>query len=91
MLIKQSSQRWLRNGTPARCDECLTVGPSEKGYAYTARGASGRWCEVLWLCDRCGDHAAWQRERSFGGALTPQEARDYVAEHWGERGDWCDF
>lgn len=73
----------IQGGTPHReCDICNGDDKLfQKNYAAVARGATGRWCEVLWLCDTCGD------SMSRGVAVTAQQARERVSV--GQ--DWADF
>ena len=35
------------------CDMCFEGTKFEQRAAMLARGATGRWCEVLWICDDC--------------------------------------
>lgn len=86
MLIKNSDQNTSsRNGR--ECDECQNQGLTTyaKGYAYVARGATGRWCEVIWICDACGELA---EKRQGAEALDVTAARELIATH---NGDWSDF
>lgn len=63
------------------CDACDAPGPYPHGAAAVARGATGRWCEVLWICEKC---AAAQ------GEVTPRlAAADYIFS-LGDN-DWPDF
>jgi hypothetical protein len=81
MLIKQSEQSPITGD----CDLCGTP-DSEHGehYAFIARGATGRWCEVLWVCDVCGS----QREDSDDEpVMTAKQAREYVTDGL----EWADF
>jgi len=52
------------------------------GYAFVVRGATGRWCETLWLCrdhiDICDEDEIYTSEK----ARKLIEAID---------GDWADF
>ncbi len=74
MLIRESDQNHQRDG--AECDWCIESGAGityQKHYAFVARGATGRYCEVMWLCDSCGDNQADGRE-----VPTADEARDEI-------------
>lgn len=46
MLVKSEQ---IPSGT--KCDVC-EKNPALLG--HVARGASGRWCEVMWVCYACG-------------------------------------
>lgn len=60
------------------CDFCDNkVGG--KGFAYVARGASGRWCEVMWSCPECTGQNNLH-------AISPEEARNRIKEP-----EWADF
>ena len=53
MLIKNSEQNLFDPNFD--CDQCGEVGSlNDKGYAFVAQGATGRYCEVMWICDSCG-------------------------------------
>lgn len=55
MLIKHSDQV----PSVVDCDYCGSQSAdSSKGYAVVSRGATGRYCEVLWLCNTCGEMQA---------------------------------
>ena len=65
-LIKNS--RGNIAGQMTECDTCnahksqafRTSHPmNNREYAVVAEGATGRWAEVLWLCDDCG----WRQDR----------------------------
>ena len=70
MLIKNSDQNC--NRPDSECDQCgRTDGTTyQKKYAIIAQGATGRWCEVMWICDACGDES--------GEAVEANEARTAV-------------
>lgn len=58
MLIKNSEQHSLKTGRDT-CDMCgFNTVPYTKRYAFVTRGATGRACEVLWVCDNCGNDGA---------------------------------
>ena len=51
------------------CDTCGEIGvPNKNGYSVVAQGATGRFCEVMWLCDTCGNNG--------GLSMSLQDARD---------------
>ena len=64
-LIKNS--RGNIAGQMTECDTCNNVEGAfrnshpinSREYAVVAEGATGRWAEVLWLCDACG----WRQDR----------------------------
>lgn len=62
------------------CDVCSSPGPHFGGAAAIARGATGRWCEVLWLCAKC-----IQGEE----ILSPEVAAKRIYSRG--NGDWPDF
>ncbi|HBO12495.1 MAG TPA: hypothetical protein DD491_06895 [Halieaceae bacterium] len=73
-------EREAASNTP--CDLCRgTEMPA--AYACVAQGASGRWCEVLWLDENCARKVAGEQ-----GILSPDEARARVAEM---PGAWAEF
>ncbi len=80
MLIKNSEQHCLKPGDT--CDQCQeeTGVTFEKRYAHVAQGATGRWCEVLWICDRCGD--------DYDNAMTAHEARTWCNQQPASRADF---
>jgi hypothetical protein len=71
MLIKHSDQNCLRSG--AECDTCgKTEGTTYRDrYAIIAQGATGRWCEVMWICDVCG-----KAHEALSPAKSAEEARN---------------
>ena len=73
MLIKNSEQNTF--SPDFNCDYCNKK-PAQniKGYADVAQGASGRWCEVMWMCDDCGD----KRVNDGHHALHVTEARERI-------------
>ena len=73
MLIKDSEQNTF--SPDFDCDYCDEK-PAQniKGYADVAQGASGRWCEVMWMCDDCGD----KRVNDGAHALHVAEARERI-------------
>ena len=73
MLIKNSEQNTFSPNF--KCDYCGERYVSNiKGYADVAEGASGRWCEVMWMCDSCGD----ERVNNGAQALHVTEARERI-------------
>ena len=52
---------------PGQCDIC-DKGNSAR-YAAIARGATGRYCEVIWFCKECAgvtaEHPAITREEAY--------------------------
>ena len=64
-LIKNS--RGNIAGQMTECDTCNNIEGAfrnshpinSREYAVVAEGATGRWAEVLWLCDACG----WRQDR----------------------------
>ena len=73
MLIKNSEQNTFSSNF--NCDYCGEKSvPNIKGYADVAQGASGRWCEVMWACDACGD----ERVNNGAQALHVGEARERI-------------
>lgn len=69
MLLKNSEQHCLRAGD--KCDWCSSEEVTfEERYAMVAQGATGRYCEVMWICDDCGN-------KQEGEVLTVEAARDY--------------
>jgi hypothetical protein len=81
MLIKQSEQSPIKGP----CDLCGTADVEHtEHYAYIARGATGRWCEVLWVCDVCGSHAEHVDDEPV---MTAAQAREYVTNF----PEWADF
>ena len=74
MLIKNSEQNTY--STKFTCDFCGDNPASNiKGYADVAQGATGRWCEVMWSCDNCGDSRIAEGHQ----ALHVAEARERIA------------
>jgi hypothetical protein len=61
------------------CDACGAEGPIDGG-AGIARGATGRWCIVMYVCGNCTD---------LSKALAYKEAHEKI-EALGN-GDWADF
>ena len=73
MLIKNSEQNTF--SPTFKCDYCdEKPAPNIKGYADVAQGYSGRWCEVMWMCDSCGD----ERVNNGAQALHVTEARERI-------------
>ena len=73
MLIKNSEQNTFSPNF--KCDYCdENPAPNIKGYADVAQGYSGRWCEVMWMCDSCGD----ERVNDGAQALHVTEARERI-------------
>lgn len=76
MLIKNSEQH-----NTDTCDQC--GGKSDRTfnqrYAYVVRGATGRHCEVMWICDACGCDEV---------AIDVGEARSMINS---EDGSFADF
>ena len=73
MLIKNSEQNTF--SPDFNCDYCNEKPARNiKGYADVAQGASGRWCEVMWICDSCGD----KRVNDGHHALHVTEARERI-------------
>ena len=74
MLIKNSEQNTFSPNF--KCDYC-DENPAQniKGYADVAQGYSGRWCEVMWMCDSCGD----ERVNDGAQALHVTEARERIS------------
>ena len=73
MLIKNSEQNTF--SLNFKCDYCdEKPAPNIKGYADVAQGYSGRWCEVMWMCDSCGD----ERVNDGAQALHVTEARERI-------------
>ena len=73
MLIKNSEQNTFSPNF--KCDYCdENPAPNIKGYAAVAQGYSGRWCEVMWMCDSCGD----ERVNDGAQALHVTEARERI-------------
>lgn len=83
MLIKNSDQNTMADNS--KCDWChKEKGTSYKrGYAYIAQGATGRWCEVMWLCDACG-----AEQEEISPAVDVEAARQKVSAM---PGSWADF
>lgn len=52
------------------------------GAAVIARGATGRWCEVMWMGPEFLAEANQQ-------PIAAQDAREYIEQN--HPGDWCDF
>lgn len=75
MLIKHSDQNCLHAG--AECDYCGNAEGTtyNERYAVIAQGATGRWCEVMWICDACGNKSASQNPHPV---MSPEEARKEV-------------
>tara|TARA_Y100001947_G_C10121193_1_gene211360 strand:+ start:263 stop:523 length:261 start_codon:yes stop_codon:yes gene_type:complete len=73
MLIKDSEQNTF--SPDFDCDYCDEK-PAQniKGYADVDQGASGRWCEIMWMCDDCGD----KRVNDGDHALHVAEARERI-------------
>ena len=80
MLIKNSQQHSLTAGVSS-CDSCgRSEGTTyEDRLAYVAQGATGRYCEVMWICDDCDDVAV---------ALDVDAAREKCEA---KAGAWADF
>ena len=73
MLIKNSEQNTFSPNF--NCDYCNEKPVQNvKGYADVAQGATGRWCEVMWVCDNCGD----ERVKNGAHALHVTEARERI-------------
>ena len=53
-----------------KCDVCEKS--SDAGYAVVVQGATGRWCEVLWICQECLPYRP-------GIAYTEEDARERAA------------
>lgn len=64
--------------SPGPCDIC---GAPSNDFAHVARGATGRWCEVLWICQSCAGKG--------GEPLSAEEARQRIGAMGG--GDYADF
>ena len=74
--------RWVNS-----CDFTQTeYSESVEGVAAIARGASGRWCEVMWG----GSEYKAELEEKNVPILSYEDAYKWVEEN-GEEGDWCDF
>lgn len=69
------------------CDYCNTRFNSHvPGYAALSRGATGRWCEVMWFCQTCISDAL------AAEACTPETAAmKILCGIVGSPGDWPDF
>lgn len=73
MLIKKSF--------PSECDACGAPGPHPLGAAAMAQGATGRWCEVLWLCRTCADELV----------MTAEEAAYLIISGKNDLTGWWEF
>jgi len=73
MLIKKSFA--------SECDTCDAPGPHPHGAAALAQGATGRWCEVLWLCRTCADEPV----------MTAEEAAYLIISGKNDLTGWCEF
>lgn len=64
------------------CDDCL-----EKfhypvdGIGIVGRGASGRWCVVMWVCNQHGINDK--------DIMTDEQMAQYIADNY--PGDWADL
>jgi hypothetical protein len=72
MLIK------MEKAQHGDCDLCGDH--KDLTYGYVSRGATGRWCHVLWVCTSCVDPKT---------SISEQEARDRINELGPD--DWPDF
>ena len=61
MIVKSEQAR-------GKCDNCET---NEATHGCVAQGATGRYCEVMWICKPCA--LKWAPEDEI---LTTQEGRD---------------
>jgi len=88
MLIKNSDQNVTAWGS-FTCDYCQSEANSNSaGYADIAQGATGRWCEVMWSCNNCGE----DRELNGSPCYDVNVARDMVTYTLDDgRKSWPDF
>lgn len=70
MLVKSEQ---IPAGT--KCDQC---GDRPATLGHVAQGATGRWCEVMWVCRPCGGK----------DGIPAEEARQRI---WDEGNGWPDF
>lgn len=83
MLIHGSESHTLTTEKDA-CDTCLSTANSyDKRYAVVAQGGTGRWCEVLWICDVCG-----AQHEARNPAVDIEKARE-IANSAGD--GWAEF
>lgn len=56
-------------------------------HAIVARGATGRWCEVMWVCQGCAE------KNNYSGVLTAEQGRQWIEDHAAAdgSGDYADF
>lgn len=73
MIIKSDQAR-------GKCDEC---GLHQSTHAALNQGATGRWCEVMWICHKCAVRWAGGEDN----ILTAEQARDKCNVGNG----WADF
>lgn len=74
MIIKSDQAR-------GKCDCC---GNHESNYGALNQGATGRWCEVMWICRECAINWANGEEN----ILTAEEARLQCSS---KPNSWADF
>lgn len=66
----------------SRCDNACAATNMRPGVSYIARGATGRYCEVLWICEDCADKSVMAQ------AVTIEKAREWANN---QPDSWADF
>jgi hypothetical protein len=84
MLIKNSDQNVSYTDGRVQifppCDFCGERKDNSKGYAHVARGATGRWCEVMHSCNECAGDGT--------NVIDVEAARIKCSE---QPNEWADF